>query len=303
MYDLNFDSSDDLEFERGSAAGKKKQRPKREGIMLAHPVTNRRLSGIMDKVFAQPKLNGERARVHWYHHEPYLISSYGNDIRVVPHILEAFKRMGKELPLDGEMYVHGWTRERIASALRTTTKVNPDSLLLEFHAFDIQQPEEPQWRRIKTLNEIRSSRIFNQSSVKFIDSEIVNKSEYVKIAARYLKDGYEGVILRDPTSLYQFKRDNGILKFKPTEEDEYEIIGFVEGTGWAVGMLGAFIVRGDDGTEFKVGTGSNLTKNNRKLYWEIRDTLLHKMLIVKHETIETSGGIPIACSVKGIKGI
>jgi hypothetical protein len=92
-----------------------------------------------------------------------------------------------------------------------------------------------------------------------------------------------------------------MLKFKPTEKDEYIVVGVKEGTGWAEGMLGSFLVRGDDGTVFAVGTGPELTKPKRIEYWKIRDTLPGNILIVKHEKIKTTGGIPICTSAYELK--
>lgn len=112
----------------------------------------------------------------------------------------------------------------------------------------------------------------------------------------FVAEGYEGVILRSYEGTYTEKRTVNMLKFKPTKKDVYLIVGVKEGTNRLTGMLGSFLVRGHDGTEFSVGTGPELTDEKRQRYWQIRDTLIGKKLLVKHEEITTSGGKPI-CTV------
>lgn len=65
----------------------------------------------------------------------------------------------------------------------------------------------------------------------------------------------EGVIVRDPESLYENKRSSSMLKVKKFHDAEATVIGHQKGEGRCIGMLGALIVRNDDGIEFKVGSG------------------------------------------------
>ena len=89
-----------------------------------------------------------------------------------------------------------------------------------------------------------------------------------------------------------------MLKFKPTEEDEYTIATVTEAIseeGFPKGMVGAFHVYGDDNTVFGVGAGK-LTRSERVRYWKNASDLTGKKLKVKHEKIKTVNGIPI-CAV------
>jgi len=58
-----------------------------------------------------------------------------------------------------------------------------------------------------------------------------------------IKRGGEGIMLKDPNSLYSGKRSDFMLKYKPTYDAEAIIIGFNDGTGKYSGMLGSFICR------------------------------------------------------------
>ncbi len=64
---------------------------------------------------------------------------------------------------------------------------------------------------------------------------------------RALAKGGEGVVMRDPAAVWQPKRHNGILKFKPFEDAEGTVTGFTSGRetlkgSRLQGMIGALIV-------------------------------------------------------------
>ena len=67
--------------------------------------------------------------------------------------------------------------------------------------------------------------------------------------------GGEGLMLRQPESLYQIGRSSTLLKVKSFKDDEAVVIGHIPGTGRHKGRLGALQVRLADGTEFALGTG------------------------------------------------
>jgi len=281
----------------------------RQGVMLCQPATERRITAVFADTyaFAQPKLNGERCRVQWFADEPYLISSYGNEFlftdRIKKAILDFHNSTGTNpLPYDGEIYVHGWSRERIDSALRRKKNYNPDVELLEYHIFDIQLADWSQLLRAGKLKELETLGLFT-GPIKLVQAEAITLQNWTFKAVDYISEGYEGIILRQPFNVYSNPwgsgtalRPQSMLKFKPTEKDVYLIVNYKEGTGWCTGMLGAFVVQGLDGTQFSVGTGRELTKDKRIAYWKIKDSLIGRKLLVKHEPVKTSGGIPL-CTV------
>ena len=277
-----------------------KERPKRTGIMLANPATERAMLRLGDSCFCQTKLNGERARVSWFHGEPVLLSSYGNEFKFLQHIKETIAvhfRYNQE-PLDGELYVHGWSRERIHSACSRKVNANPDTPKLEFHVFDYKSCFS-QWQRIHALALKRDLGCFNWPLV-YVPYKIISTApqDWMNQVYEYTQEGYEGAIFRSPLYNYEEKRSRGMLKFKPTESDTYRILGISEAIskeGNPKAMIGSFQVSGDDGTEFSVGAGK-LCHPERERLWKDRGRLIGKKLLVKHEMIKTKGGIPL-CTV------
>lgn len=270
---------------------------KREGIMLCHPWDEKRFSRFPDTFFLQPKLNGERCWVDWMRDgEPVLVSSYGNEFKFFEGIKEEL-RLHAKVRYDGELYKHGWSRERIHSAVSRKVNKNDDVGEIEFHIFDVKEPERDQTSRLFYLQNF-GRYLEERSLLKIVPVELVNKSDWEYAANNWIEDNYEGVVLRDPTGVYEEKRSAGCIKFKPTEKDVYLIVGVEEEVsihGEPKGSLGSFLVRSlDSDVEFSVGTGPALTKEKREQYWKFRQALVGKRLVVKHEKLRTVNRKPIA---------
>lgn len=264
----------------------------RQGIMLAYPLTERKIARRKeDYLYAiQPKLNGERAKTVWFGNLPYLVSSYANEFQSVQHINKAIEeQIEPGIKLDGELYYHGMRLEDIHSIVsRKVTKHN-NAAIIQYHVFDIADPTMPQIDRLKKLESLNlKPPLFcvPTNSVKASMDRINDAMIY------WVNEGYEGVVVRTWDNRYIEARSVDMLKWKPKEEDTYTIVGVKEGEGWAQGMLGAFIVVGDDGTQFSVGTGALLTKAERQRLWKHRDALPGKGLLVRHEPMKTVNGIP-----------
>ena len=55
--------------------------------------------------------------------------------------------------------------------------------------------------------------------------------------------------------MYERKRSNSLLKVKKFNDAEATVTGHEPGNGRLKNMMGAIKVKGDDGTEFKIGSG------------------------------------------------
>jgi len=60
---------------------------------------------------------------------------------------------------------------------------------------------------------------------------------------KIIKNGGEGIMLKDPKSMYQDKRSNYLLKFKPSFDEEAMIVDYKSGKGKYEGMLGGFVCK------------------------------------------------------------
>lgn len=276
------------------------ERPKRAGVMLANVATESSMLKLGDSCFSQPKLNGERASITWFHGEPVILSSYQNEFKFLSHIKEAIKKSFgyNQLELDGELYIHGWNRERIHSACSRKVNRSLDTSKVEFHIFDFKS-DESQWQRIHSLVKEKENLAFNWPLV-YVPYKVISTApqDWMEQVYEYTQEGYEGAIFRGALWNYEEKRSRRMLKFKPSETDEYRILGVHEAIsqeGNPKGMIGAFSVSGDDGTIFNVGAGK-LSHSERSKLWRDRESLVGKDLLVKHELLKTRTGIPL-CAV------
>ncbi len=70
-----------------------------------------------------------------------------------------------------------------------------------------------------------------------------------------LKKNGEGLMLRQPESLYENKRSNTLLKVKYFHDEECRVTESMKGTGRCQDMMGKLQCELPNGTKFKVGTG------------------------------------------------
>lgn len=67
--------------------------------------------------------------------------------------------------------------------------------------------------------------------------------------------GGEGIMLRDPESLYERKRSNTLLKLKSMRDIDAVVVGYQPGKGQHERRVGALVCQLDNGILFQVGTG------------------------------------------------
>jgi ATP-dependent DNA ligase len=100
--------------------------------------------------------------------------------------------------------------------------------------------------------------------IKLVETFDVHSIEQTQeIFQKYLADGHEGIILKDPKSLWGNTRSKGQIKFKAELDCDLKVVGIQEGEGRISGMLGALICESDDGI-VKVNVGSGFTDEQRR---------------------------------------
>lgn len=128
--------------------------------------------------------------------------------------------------------------------------------------------------------------IFLKSKLKNIKMvPFVYQGTGKEIAFKLLKDakekGWEGLVLRYSSSVYQKKRSSDFIKLKPFTEVDLRITGFKEFKH--PNQLGSFICEDDEHT-IKCSVGSGFSKEQRFEYWQKRNSFLGK--IVEVQTME-----------------
>lgn len=272
------------------------ERPKRTGVQLCYPFEEKRLNKWLPPFFVQPKLDGERCRIIVRQNGALLLSSTEEIITSVPHINAAAKKQLPEGEYDGELYLHGKTFEEIHSIVSRRVNLHENFELMEFHLFDIMTPAPFMERLTEVLSLNVSSPIVLVETIMAHDLESILQAKN-----HYTSLSYEGIIIRHSDYPYERKRSTGVMKWKPKQRDAYLIVDSfeeIDKNGVPKNRLGGFVCRGDDGTEFRVGSG--FTAEQRKTFWQIRYQLDGRFLMVEYQHLTPGRGcprFPIFCHV------
>jgi len=268
----------------------------RTGIMLAVPFEEKRLFKWPKPWFIQPKLDGNRCRAFISKDGGVvLLSSEGNIIESVPHIVQALERSHlRDIELDGELYIHGKPHQYIHSIVGRTVNIHPEHEEVELHIFDLIDPKIPWEIQVDRAAKLLKIEDHLQHPLVLVDTYLTNDLEDImRRLETFQKDGYEGFILRHHTGLYYRKRSTSMMKFKPRKSDFYLIVGFKEEMskdGVLKGTLGALKCVSQTGEEwFYVGTG--FTADQRRELWESRELLIGNHVRIKYQHT-TPRGVP-----------
>ena len=220
---------------------------------------------ISEPFYVQPKIDGVRL----------LVSNKGGISRT-GKIVPGTEHLGKGLKegeyLDGECYDPNKTFEEITSLFKTNPKA------LEFHVFDYFDTNQPDLTFDQRLERVTVETRWVKSKK---DLPIVHK--------QYMDAGYEGTMIREPSSVYEIgKRSNYLLKLKDFKTDEYKVIGMRECNGKDVGTP-TWVCLTENGQEFTVRPEG--TQEKRREMFKNGDKYMGKMLTVKYQNL-TDLGVP-----------
>jgi DNA ligase-1 len=173
----------------------------------------------------------------------------GNLIHAPDYFLAELPR---DVVLDGELWIgHGKFEETI-SIVRSET---PDERWkrIRYMVFDAPQAKGPFEQRMELL---RATITAGSDFVTVVAQErCKGAAQLIAERDRVVREGGEGVMLRQPGSAYEAGRSRTLLKVKPLDDAEATVIAHEPGKGKFAGKLGALRVRTDDSREFSIGTG------------------------------------------------
>ena len=115
----------------------------------------------------------------------------------------------------------------------------------------------------------------------------ISYEKALKYYEKCLSNGFEGIIIKNTSAPYLFKRARGWQKIKPTETEDLIITGYKEGKGKLKGTLGALIID-REGVEISVG---GLTDAVRAKLWTVREELTGKLVEIKYDAVTPDGSL------------
>lgn len=115
---------------------------------------------------------------------------------------------------------------------------------------------------LRQFVETQNDRVFMHKQMLLPDTEEEAREVAIQFVKNALDEGGEGAVLRDPSAMWTPKRHKGILKYKPFEDAEGIITGYVAGKegkqGNVLGKIGALKVKTINlkkNVEFEIGSG------------------------------------------------
>ena len=215
---------------------------------------------------ASPKLDGIRCL---YYSPERGLTSRSQKLRYVgfeeiEQICESLRIRNGFSFLDGELYIPGEKFDIISGIVRDSKDYDVSAKArVEFRIFAVGSLASPNMDAGAMLD-LMEATLPTSGRVIYLDhSRIPNtpiaiqaETELVKVSGR----SDEGIMLRNPTSVYAGGRSDNLLKVKNFVKSNFTIVGFTKGTGKFSNSLGNLSIRGIvDGMVIngKVGTGFN----------------------------------------------
>lgn len=215
-------------------------------------------------VLSQPKLNGLRCLAT----DSGMISrkhEFFVTFEQIKQEIKAFHKQYSELILDGEIYKHGMSLQKISGVgrIKNTKDMSEDQkrveAILALNIYDVtggEMSDLPQKERLAFLANCEA--LQGLQRVQLVDTHEVYSSTHLDLLFEdYLLNGYEGQILRNPAALYEFKRSKHLLKRKPRASQEFILLDVEEGKGNWQGYAKIATLATLTGKHFKAGIRGN----------------------------------------------
>jgi DNA ligase-1 len=236
----------------------------RDYSKLAHQVPDKDL-------YVSAKLDGVRCT--WDPARKTLVSRKGLTYSV-PHIESALQDC--KLPLDGELYLHGYPLNEIVSAVKKPNDLSPN---LEYRVFDMITDNTFDIRLFLYDTEVRR---INNPKIVAVAQFLRPKSFIQDLHDKFVRDGYEGAMIRDPDFPYEIGiRSKSLFKYKEFEEAEYLVTSVSEDKeGGAV--LGCSISKTPD-VDFSV----RCRGTDQYRAWQLAhaDEIIGQLVTVRYQTL------------------
>ena len=164
-------------------------------------------------------------------------------------------------PLDGELWIGPGEFEAVSGIVRRDEPDDEAWRRVRYMVFDLPASPAVFDMRIDILRARIAA--LGQSWVRAVEQFRVSDHAALtlKLAAT-IRAGGEGLMLHRGSSLYAAMRSDDLLKLKPYDDAEAQVIGYLPGKGKYTGMVGSLRVRTTAGVEFNIGSG--LTDEQRR---------------------------------------
>ena len=262
-------------------------------------------TSVFDKIeywYASRKIDGVRCSFYWRDGEVRSASRGGGTydqstmhIRLHPSMISLFQKF-PDLVLDGELYKHGRSLQQISGAARLEKNAVACDWL-EYYIYDVMDSSKSFEERLEILHDVEvelgivgfdPNREYKDDMLKVQlvpHEEVKGWANIQKLHNKYVEEGFEGVVIRDPSKPYNFGgRTNAMIKVKMYQDAEFKIVGYEDGLR-PEDMV--FVCETELGIKFEAKP-----MGPRELKWEYldrMDEIIGKMATVKYFYLSDEG--------------
>lgn len=254
--------------------------------MLAHDY-NKRGKGFKFPCYVQRKYDGTRCVAM---PGKGLFSRNRKKYPHMDHIVAEINRLPEDVILDGELYSDTLTFQEIVGLVkRETLKKGDDEkqLQVKLHVYDIIDNSAPYEERMTNLQML--FRRYKFKYLTLVETMICESEDKMKeLHAKFVEEGFEGIMLRTMNGAYKNSRSSDLLKYKEFFDGEYEVVGFKEGEGLESGCV-LWVCTTPEGRVFNCRPRGS--REERCELFRSGDAYVGKLLTVRYQEL-TDDGVP-----------
>lgn len=255
-------------------------------------------SGMQVKlpVSVEPKLDGLRCiAIKNGNNSVALFSRNGKPLEFPAIEAELSEIMADNEVFDGEIFHSKGFQSLMTQARRMHDRDEADMTdNIAYHVFDALPYQDFLKGKcalsLKARKGTVKERLAANKSSLITSTPVFTASCMEEINALYegcVEQGYEGIMVKDPSAAYECKRSPGWLKYKPVNDFDCTILEAVEGEGKYKNMLGAFKVMQPNAVICMVGSG--FTDSERADLWNSRDSLVNMTVEIQYQELSKDG--------------
>jgi len=164
-------------------------------------------------------------------------------------------------PLDGELWLGRGRFEALSGIVRKVAPQDDEWRQIKYMIFELPGAPGTFAERARRIEEIVAKTQWPQL-LAVEQFRVANRTALKRKLDEIVSGGGEGLVLHLANAAYVTGRSDVLLKLKPLQDAEAEVVEHVRGKGKYQGMLGALRVKSPEGKSFLIGTG--LTDAARK---------------------------------------
>ncbi|MEG5063124.1 hypothetical protein QUB33_05820 [Microcoleus sp. B3-A4] len=250
--------------------------------------------------FSSPKLDGVRCL--YENMTSGLRSRSGltrySGLTEIEEMCESIRSTNNLSFIDGELYIPETPFDVISGIVRsrkTVEAVVANKQRVQFRIFAIGFN---QFRTMQTVHEVdQLKQIFPaMGKISYVHQKLIqNNALVIQAEAELIKSSGlsdEGIMLRNPNSVYAGVRSNNLLKVKNFVKNNFTVIGFTKGSGKYLKSLGNVLIRGMiDGRTINSKVGTGFTDLERSTIWANQADYLGRTVEVVYLGVTATGSL------------